>query len=143
MNQFGGSKSIKLVVLRTPSIKTNLIKLGIKVFLNDVANSPISLAIFSIDKIINVIDLPNFFGWLIRFYTLLLLWHSLKWYYNQQNIWYCLLYYQYERIYFIAKLSQSMLFSSVNFFSQIIIFCLLYSTNQNWSGQFLRFIFIL
>ncbi len=61
MKELRGSKAIRLIILRSPSIKPNLIHFTIDIFLNYVANTPVTLIVLSINKVIDIINFPYLF----------------------------------------------------------------------------------
>lgn len=61
MEELWRSKTIRLIILRSPSIKPNFIHFTIDIFLNNITNTPVSLIVLSINKVINIINFPYLF----------------------------------------------------------------------------------
>lgn len=59
--KFGRIKSIWLIVLRSPTIKSYFKKFSERIFLNNVPDPPIAYIVLSIYKICDIIDIPYFF----------------------------------------------------------------------------------
>lgn len=89
-SKFRRCESINLIIFRSPSIKSNFEKLSSYIFLNYIADSPITLIVLSINEVINVVNFPQLLNVIFGLWLCLYFSHDI---YN--NIFWSIIHYFY------------------------------------------------